>query len=81
MNDQPNLRQFLDEVSSFSDDDSAAAAPLRQPHRPLEPIGKVLEIAGSGSQICPGYRTAACAPEHTAIPRSRCRARSAARSR
>jgi hypothetical protein len=51
MNDQPNLRQFLDEVHSFADDGSPAPAPGASPEK-LAPIGKVLEIAGSGSQIC-----------------------------
>ncbi|HJU76642.1 MAG TPA: ATP-binding protein, partial [Sphingomicrobium sp.] len=57
MNDQPNLRQFLDEVHSFSDEGAEAAegakaaAPAGKPQQ-LPPIGKVLEIAGSGSQIC-----------------------------
>jgi hypothetical protein len=54
MNDQPNLRQFLDEVHSFAEDgtDGAPApAPGGKPDK-LTPIGKVLEIAGSGSQIC-----------------------------
>jgi len=51
MNDQPNLRQFLDEVNSFADEPqgSPAAAPSG---KALPHIGKVLEIAGSGSQIC-----------------------------
>jgi len=51
MNDQPNLRQFLDEVNSFAEDPSGAPAPA-QSGKMLAPIGKVLEIAGSGSQIC-----------------------------
>jgi hypothetical protein len=51
MNDQPNLRQFLDEVNSFSDDEPSAA-PAKRAAEALAPIGKVLEIAGSGSQIC-----------------------------
>jgi len=51
MNDQPNLRQFLDEVNSFAEDPSGAPAPA-QSGKTLAPIGKVLEIAGSGSQIC-----------------------------
>ena len=54
MNDQPNLRQFLDEVHSFADEGAEgakAAAPAAKPQQ-LPPIGKVLEIAGSGSQIC-----------------------------
>ena len=51
MNDQPNLRQFLDEVNSFAEDPSGAPAPA-QSGKTTAPIGKVLEIAGSGSQIC-----------------------------
>jgi hypothetical protein len=51
MNDQPNLRQFLDEVHSFADDGSPAPSPGALPEK-LAPIGKVIEIAGSGSQIC-----------------------------
>jgi len=51
MNDQPNLRQFLDEVNSFGDEGQApGAAPAKG--QALPPIGKVLEIAGSGSAIC-----------------------------
>jgi len=51
MNDQPNLRQFLDEVNSFAEDTSGAPAPT-QSGKTLAAIGKVLEIAGSGSQVC-----------------------------
>ncbi len=51
MNDQPNLRQFLDEVNAFAEDPSGAPAPGQSGHA-VGPIGKVLEIAGSGSQIC-----------------------------
>src|SRR6476646_7259478 len=51
MNDQPNLRQFLDEVQGFADDGSPAPAPGAKSEK-LAPIGKVVEIAGSGSQIC-----------------------------
>jgi hypothetical protein len=50
MNEQPNLREFLNQVSSFQDEDAPAAAP-----KPAGPtpgaIGQVVEIAGSGSQI------------------------------
>jgi hypothetical protein len=49
MDEQPNLREFLDEVSSFSEDTSPAPA---KPHaKSLDAIGKVVEIAGSGSQV------------------------------
>src|SRR5947208_677118 len=50
MDEQPNLREFLNEVSSFTTDE-AAAAPARQSTPALDPIGSVVEIAGSGSQI------------------------------
>jgi len=50
MNDQPNLRQFLDEMNTFADDgNSGGAVPTAS--SPLAPIGIVLDIAGSGSQI------------------------------
>jgi len=51
MNDQPNLRQFLDEVNSFAEEGQAPSAPASA-KAALAPIGKVLEIAGSGSAIC-----------------------------
>jgi uncharacterized protein len=46
---QPNLREFLNEVSSFSEDSSPSPAGSRAAK--LGAIGKVVEIAGSGSQI------------------------------
>jgi uncharacterized protein len=49
MTEQPNLRQFIDEVSSF--DNEAAPAPKKGASPELEPIGRVVEIAGSGSLI------------------------------
>jgi hypothetical protein len=48
MNDQPNLRQLLDEMSSFSEETSVPAPSGAV--TPLNPIGEVLAIAGSGSQ-------------------------------
>src|SRR5690349_17929668 len=51
MNDQPNLRQFLDEVNSFAEEPAGAPAPAKSGQK-LAPIGKVLEIAGSGSAVC-----------------------------
>ncbi len=49
MDDQPNLRQFIDEMSSF--DEEPAARPVRAAAPELPPIGQVVEIAGSSSQI------------------------------
>jgi hypothetical protein len=50
MDEQPNLREFLNEVSSFTED-SSAATPATGKSEALSAIGEVLEIAGSGSQI------------------------------
>ena len=50
MDEQPNLREFLNEVSSFQDDE-AAPAPARAAGPAPASIGHVVEIAGSGSQI------------------------------
>jgi len=63
MNEQPNLREFLNEVSSFQEEapsaePKAAAAPA------LAPIGKVVEIAGSGSQIVLDAATVASLQTH-----------------
>ena len=49
MNEEPNLRQFIDEVSSF--DEEKAAKPQRGPAPELPSVGLVVSIAGSGSQI------------------------------
>ncbi|URD60286.1 DUF87 domain-containing protein [Sphingomonas sp. KRR8] len=50
MTDQPSLKQFLDELSSFNDEDTTGGHVPAPAHK-LEPIGAVLEIAGSGSRI------------------------------
>jgi hypothetical protein len=47
---KPNLTEFLNEVSSFSEDE-APAAPVRAAPANLGAIGIVVEIAGSGSQV------------------------------
>ena len=49
MDDRPNLSEFLNEVSSFSEE-NAAPKPASAAQA-LKPIGQVFEIAGSGSQI------------------------------
>ena len=49
MDEQPNLHEFLNEVSNFAEE-----APASQPKvkgTKLAAIGRVMEIAGSGSQI------------------------------
>ena len=50
MDDRPNLREFLNEVSSFQEDE-APAAPAKATGPAPSAIGTVVEIAGSGSQI------------------------------
>jgi hypothetical protein len=49
MDEQPNLREFLDEVSTFADESPASTSVAAS--AVLDPIGEVVEIAGSGSQI------------------------------
>ncbi len=49
MDDRPNLSEFLNEVSSFSEE--AAPPPKASAQAALAPMGSVVEIAGSGSQI------------------------------
>jgi len=48
MTDQPSLKQFLDELSSYSETENS---PGSSQHAEAPPIGRVLEIAGSGSRI------------------------------
>jgi hypothetical protein len=50
MNDQPSLKQFLTELSTYTDE-GATAGHVPVPQQPQEAIGEVLEIAGSGSRI------------------------------
>ena len=49
MDEQPNLRQFIDEMSSFDDEAAPKAAKASAPDLPS--VGEVVEIAGSGSRI------------------------------
>ncbi|HWI76822.1 MAG TPA: DUF87 domain-containing protein [Sphingomicrobium sp.] len=49
MDEQPNLRQFIDEMSSF--DEEAAPKAARESAPDLPSVGEVIEIAGSGSRI------------------------------
>jgi len=50
MTDNPNLKQFVDEMSSYSDEGAAASA-SSAPRVQLPAIGHVIDIAGSGSQV------------------------------
>ena len=49
MDDQPNLREFAEELNSFSDE--PAPKPAEKQGESLPPVGKVVDIAGSGSRI------------------------------
>ena len=49
MDEQPNLREFINEVSNFTDE--APASPAKTKSAAPGAIGQVVEIAGSGSQI------------------------------
>ena len=51
MTDAMSLREFLDDITSYSQDGDGPGTESVSPV-PLPPIGRVLEIAGSGSQIC-----------------------------
>ncbi len=48
MDERPDLREFLNEVSNFTDETSAS--PASAPSGAVGRIGQVVEIAGSGSQ-------------------------------
>ncbi len=50
MDERPSLSEFLNEVSSFQEENAAAPKPT-SPAQALSPVGQVVEIAGSGSQI------------------------------
>jgi len=64
MDDRPNLGEFLKEVSSFQEDE-APAAPAKPAGPALKPIGIVVEIAGSGSQIRMDASVVAALQSHT----------------
>jgi hypothetical protein len=49
MDERPSLSEFLNEVSSFSEE-NAAPKPAA-PAQAMNPVGMITEIAGSGSQI------------------------------
>jgi hypothetical protein len=64
MDDRPNLREFLNEVSSFQEDE-APAAPTKPAGPAPSAIGTVVEIAGSGSQIRMDAANVAALQAHT----------------
>ena len=49
MDDQPNLREFINEVSNFAEGSTATRSASASD--PAAAIGEVFEIAGSGSEI------------------------------
>jgi hypothetical protein len=51
MNEQPNLQQFVDHLSSFSDDTASTGGEVPNPANAVPAIGTVQEIAGSGSRV------------------------------
>ena len=51
MNEQPNLQQFVDHLSSYSDDHAQTGTAAPAAGSAVPAIGTVLEIAGSGSRI------------------------------
>ena len=61
---KPNLHEFLNEVSSFSQEEAPAAPAKAGPAPTLAAIGKVVEIAGSGSQIRLDAATVAALQAH-----------------
>jgi hypothetical protein len=64
MTDQPNLRQFVSELNTFSQDglSGTGSAPSAAP---VGAIGHVLDIAGSGSQITMDGATLAATQTHS----------------
>src|SRR4029453_5646647 len=51
MNEQPNLQQFVDHLSSFSDETASTGGAVPNPANSVPAIGTVQEIAGSGSRV------------------------------
>ena len=51
MDDNSSLKQFLDEIGSYGEIDSAPGRVAYAPSAPQPAIGRVLEIAGSGSSV------------------------------
>src|SRR4051794_6384392 len=51
MNEQPNLQQFVDHLSSYSEETPQSGTDVPKPSSNVAAIGTVQEIAGSGSLV------------------------------
>ena len=51
MDDNSSLKQFLDDIGSYGDGESVPGRAVAAPSGPVEAIGRVIEIAGSGSSV------------------------------
>ena len=51
MDDNSSLKQFLDDIGSYGDGESVPGRAAAAPSGPVEAIGRVIEIAGSGSSV------------------------------
>jgi hypothetical protein len=51
MNEQPNLQQFVDHLSSYSEETPQSGTEVPRPSSNVPAIGTVQEIAGSGSRV------------------------------
>ena len=65
MNDEPNLQQFVDKLSSYSDETPQTGTAVPAVGEKMPAIGIVQEIAGSGSCVSDGRR-----PCSTSLPTS-----------
>ena len=68
MDEQPNLREFINEVSNFAEEAPSSAPASKS--AALDPIGEVVEIAGSGSQIRMNAATLMTLQSHKAHSKS-----------
>jgi hypothetical protein len=51
MDDNSSLKQFLDDIGSYGDGESVPGRAAAAPSGPVDAIGRVVEIAGSGSSV------------------------------
>ena len=64
MDDSSSLKQFLDEMTSYGDTEPTTSKVLPPPSAPQPSIGKVIEIAGSGSQVSMDVAALAVLADH-----------------